>query len=79
MRGNGSQTLSQSTLIYLFYVCTYFAFMYMCVTCMVPDTHRDQKKKSIRSPGNSLREIAVAHHMGTGNQTWVLCKSSKSD
>lgn len=43
---------------YLFILCVWIFYLhvYICVTCMVPDAHKDQKKESIRSPGSSCRD-----------------------
>lgn len=76
---NDNQTLLYFTLIYLFYVYGYFTCMCIFVShawCLTPTKTR---RKRVSDPLEVVVEIAVAHHVGTGNQAWVLCKSSESD
>ena len=40
----------------------------------MPGVYGGQKRMSLDSLG---LELTVSHHVGTENQTWVLCKSSK--
>ena len=46
----------------------------VCTTCM-----QVQESIEVRTGVKSLRTgvTIVSHHMGTGNETWVLCKDSK--
>lgn len=46
----------------------------MCTMCM-PRDHRGQKKVSY--PLELELQVFLSNHVGAGNKTWVLCKSSQ--
>lgn len=38
--------------------------------------YQGDQKRVLKSPGTRVTKVTI-HHMGTGHQTWVLCKSTK--
>ena len=46
----------------------------LCTMC-VPGTHGSQK--TLKSPGTAAIDGCVSCHVGDGNRTQVLCKSSE--
>jgi hypothetical protein len=57
---------------FVFYVYGYSAFIYICVP-RVPGAL--QGKKRVLNHLELELPTVVSHHLGTGNQTWVLWKS----
>lgn len=56
-----------------FYLCMLMC-LYVCVPHMCGECLR--KSKGVRSLEQELQAV-VSHHEGSGNQSWVLCKSSE--
>lgn len=54
-------------------VCMCNLHVYMCTT-YVSSTLRGQKR--VLDPLKMELHIAVSHHLGSGNQTFVFCKSN---
>ena len=56
----------------LFYVYECFAYVYVFVPCVhMPGALRDQKRAL--GPLELELQMIVSHHLGAGNQSWVLC------
>ena len=58
--------------LFLFYVCEYFACMYVCVSYFALTG-----PKRVPELLELEFQMFVSHHVGAGNRTWVLCKSSQ--
>ena len=55
--------------------CVSFACMCVCVPHVCPVSRGGQKRAL--DPQELELQMVVSHHVGVGEQTWVLCKSNK--
>lgn len=56
----------------------FLVYLYVCVPCALPGTHRGQKKMSdLPGLGTGVRVDREPHHVGAGNGTWLIWKSSQ--
>lgn len=58
------------------FLCVWVFYLHGCVcTTCFPSAHSGQKR--VLDPLELELRMAVSHHVGSGNWTWVLCKSIK--
>ena len=60
----------------IYFVCVYVCFACMCVCVPCVCSSKTFQKRCTRALGTGVTAV-IDHHVGTGNQDWVLWKSSQ--